>query len=100
MYNHIYEPQAQQEFDQSTEWYKERSLVAANNFINNVDELVELICQNPYLFKKSYKHYHEAITETYPFSIIYSIEEKIKTIVILSIYHHSRNPKKKFKSKP
>ncbi len=100
MYKHIYEPKGQQEYEESIEWYELRSVDAAINFITSINELIDLICQNPYLFKKSYKHYHEAITDTYPFSIIYSIEEKAKMIVVLSVYHHSRSPKQKFKAKP
>jgi plasmid stabilization system protein ParE len=98
MYNHIFEPKAQKEYEDSIEWYSARSLVAAVKFIDSVDELIALICYKPNQFKKPYKNYHEAITETYPFSIIYCIEEKIKTIVIISVYHNKRSPKRKFKS--
>ncbi len=98
MYNHIFEPKAQKEYEDSIEWYCERNLEAAIKFIDSVDELIALICHNPKQFKKPYKNYHEAITETYPFSIIYCIEEKIKTIVVISVFHHKRSPKRKFKS--
>ena len=98
MYQYILDPRAQSEYEKSVEWYTERSERATINFIANTDNTINLICKQPYQSKNVYKNFHEASIKKYPFTIIYTIEEKIKTVVIFSIYHHKRSPKKKYKS--
>ncbi len=98
MYQYILEPRTQLEYEKSVEWYTKRSEGATLNFIASTDNTINLICKHPYQFKKNYKNFYETLINKYPFTIIYTIEEQIKTIVIFSIYHHKRNPTKKFKS--
>lgn len=97
MYNYLVEPKAQKEYDESIEWYSERSELAAINFIKSVDAALLLITKKPYQFKNTYKNFREVSLKKYPFAIIYSVEENLKIIIIVSIYHHKRNPKKKYK---
>jgi toxin ParE1/3/4 len=97
MYEHIFEPKAQREYEQSIKWYSERSQNATLNFIKSVDQAIELICDQPNQFKNIHKNYHEINTKNYPFTIVYTIEEKIKTVIIYSIHQNKRNPRKKYK---
>lgn len=97
MYQYTLESRAQEEYEKSLDWYAERSEQAAINFIKIIDTLLDSICKHPYKYKKSYKNYYEANARKYPFSVIYSIEEVTTSIIILSIFHHKRNPKKKYK---
>lgn len=97
MYSYILEPKAQQEYEDSIEWYTERSEAATLNFIETIESTITVIFQNPSLYKKPYKNFHEAVIRKYPYSIVYTVEEKIKTIVVISIFQHNRNPKKKYK---
>jgi len=99
MYQHLLEPKAQTEYEESIEFYAERSEQATLNFIEIVEQTIEQICNKPYANKKKHKNFYEIILEKYPFTIIYAIEEEIKLIVVISIYHHSRNPKYKYKAK-
>ena len=96
MYNYLVEPRAQKEYEESIEWYSERSELAALNFIKNVDAALLQITKKPYQFRNTYKKFREASIKNYPFAIIYTIEENLKTIIIVSVYHHKRNPKKKY----
>jgi plasmid stabilization system protein ParE len=97
MYDYLVEPRAQKEYEQPIAWYSERSELAALNFIKNVDATYLRITKRPYQFKNTYKFFREASVKKYPFVIIYTIEESIKTIIIVSVFHHKRNPKKKYK---
>jgi len=97
MYTYIVEPKAQEEYEQSIQWYGVRSEAAALNFIYSIESAIMVICKNPFLYKKRYKFFHEAVIKKYPYSVIYTVEEKINTVVIISIFQHNRNPKKKFK---
>lgn len=98
-YEYIVEPKAQNEYDESILWYLERSLLATENFISTVDDAFLQICEFPYRWKNLYKNFYEYGLKKYPFHIIYTIDDEMKTIVIFSIYHQKRNPKKKYKHK-
>lgn len=95
MYSVAYKPKALEEYEQSIEWYAERSIKAAENFIIDVQESIKEIKANPTQFKNRYKKYYETTLKKYPFDIVYIIEAE--RIVIISIYHQKRNPKKRYR---
>ena len=97
LYTYILHEHAQQEYETSVLWYAERSEKTATGFIKAVDEALKLICEHPLRWRNVYKNLHELGLKKYPFTIIYSIETTKQLIVVLSIYHHKRNPKKKYK---
>ncbi|MCC7050799.1 MAG: type II toxin-antitoxin system RelE/ParE family toxin [Bacteroidia bacterium] len=97
MYHYILNPKAQEEYESSVEFYISKSEEVAINFVEIIEEAIIFIRKNPHLYKKSYKNFHEAVIKGYPFSIIYTVEEQIKTVVIFSIFQNNRNPKKKYK---
>ncbi len=97
MYEYIIEPEAQKEYEQSVYWYKQRSEQATKKFIEIVQTTIKSICKNPYSNLNKHKKFYELKTPKYPFTIIYTIEENKKIVIIFSIYHHKRNPKNKFK---
>jgi hypothetical protein len=39
MYQYLFEPKAQNEYEESFNWYAQRSLRAALNFIESIDKL-------------------------------------------------------------
>lgn len=95
-YSYIYEPRAIIEFENAFEWYWEQSHSAAENFESRVKEKIHDICSNPFLYRKIRKHFREVHLKKYPFSIVYSVNEETLTIIIMSIFHHRRNPKRKY----
>ncbi len=97
MYNYIIHPIAQQEYETSIEWYAERSEQATKKFILNIEKAIEAICLHPHQFRNEYKIFYELGVKKYPFSIIYIIDDNDKIVIITSIFHHKRNPKKKYK---
>ncbi len=97
-YSYIPTIHAQHDYEQSLQWYSERSTDAAEKFVQAIDNALQLICDSPYRWRNKYKKYHEINLRKYPFTIIYTIEEDNSLLVILSIYHHKRNPKRKYKS--
>ncbi len=88
---------AQIDYEKSLEWYAIRSGPAAVNFIKAVDAALNLICANPHRWGNKYKNYHELGLRKYPFSIIYIIDTEKELVVVTSVYHHKRNPKKRYK---
>ncbi|MBD0367999.1 MAG: type II toxin-antitoxin system RelE/ParE family toxin [Flavisolibacter sp.] len=78
---------------------RERSKQASENFEAAVDERINLLRSQPDRYKKSYKQFHEVDLKKFPYSILYLINEKEKQVVISSIYHHRRNPEKKYRKR-
>jgi plasmid stabilization system protein ParE len=97
LYKYILHEHAQEDYETSLKWYAERSEQAAENFIKAVDDALQLICAYPSRWRNTYKNYHELGLKKYPFTIIYTVEVNNRRVVIASIYHHKRNPKRKYK---
>lgn len=96
-YSHLFNENAQLEYETSIEWYADRSLKAATNFINEVDRAILLICTYPSRWRNAYKNFHELQFKKYPFTIIYTIEEDKELVIVTSVFHHKRNPRKRYK---
>jgi plasmid stabilization system protein ParE len=95
-YRIAYQQRAIIEYEIATAWYKERSKQAAENFETAVNEKINLLRENPKRYKKTYREFREIQLNKYPFNIIYFVDEVKIIVIISSIYHHKRNPKKKF----
>ena len=89
--------EASKEYINAFVWYEEQQENLGYRFKKAFDAKLDQICANPYHYKVLWKNCHEALTETFPFSIIYKINEKDKLITVIAIFHTSRNPKKKFR---
>jgi plasmid stabilization system protein ParE len=92
-----YQPRAIREYEAAALWYKEQSIQAAENFEIAVNKKINILRINPLRYRKTYKEFREIHLDKYPFNLIYLVDEIKITVVISSIYHHKRNPKKKFK---
>lgn len=97
VYTNSFRQRALKEYAESTVWYKQHSLKAAENFVATIENTIIAITQSPYSFKNSYRKFYEAKTNKYPFSIVYFIDESKQIIVLASLFHKKRNPTKKFR---
>jgi plasmid stabilization system protein ParE len=97
MYNYSFQSKAQAEYEASLQWYLEHSEQAANFFITSVEKAIQLVCINPQQYKKVRKKYFQISLKKYPFCIVYEIDDASKSILILSVFHQKRNPKRKFR---
>ena len=87
--------EAEEELEISAIHFKRIAVELADKFLSNVETSIELIRIKPLAFQKKYKNKREVPVEEFPFVIIYEIKKDF--IDVLSVYHTSRNPKKKFK---
>ena len=85
------------EYAESTAWYKERSLQAAQNFVTALENVLKAIANSPYTYRNSYKKFYEVKIKKFPFNIVYFIDESEQRIVVTTIFHQKRNPSKKFR---
>ncbi len=97
VYTIIYCRRAIKEFADPITWYKKHSFQASENFKIIIENAIEAIVENPHSFKKTYKKFFVVKVKTFPFSIIYFVEEEDHKVVITSIFHNKRNPIKKFR---
>lgn len=96
-YSIFYQNKAIREYDDAVDWYSDQSERAAVNFRKAVAEKVNILRSTPSIYKRTYRTFYEVALSKYPYSIVYSIDEAKKIVIISSVFHHSRNPKIKFK---
>ncbi|MEZ2337125.1 type II toxin-antitoxin system RelE/ParE family toxin [Mucilaginibacter sp. RCC_168] len=89
--------EASQEFANAFVWYEEQQQDLGAIFETSVKRKLNQICKNPYHYKAEYNQFHQALTEKSPFLIVYTIDENLKQVLIIAIFHISRNPNKKFR---
>jgi len=97
-YSIIYRLKAQSEYYAAIEWYRIHSERAAINFEIAINDKINILRTNPEYFRKTYKQFHEVALNKYPYSIIYLIDDKNNSVIIASIFHHKRNPKRKYRN--
>ena len=95
-YSYILLEAAQEEYESSVRWYIIRSEQSAVNFISAIDVTLESICDYPTRWRNKYKNFFELGVKKYPFTIIYTIDNQNKLIIVHSMFHHKRNPLKKY----
>ena len=98
MYQYRIDLGAVKEDEEAYNWYEKQSELAADNFKLAVNKGIVAICADPFRNRNFHKNLHELSLKKYPFNIIYFIEEEKNSVTITSIFHHKRNPKKKFKN--
>jgi plasmid stabilization system protein ParE len=98
-YRHLFNLRAADEYEDAFLWYQQRSDTAADRLIIEVEETIKKICSDPYRYRNSYKKLRETPLKIFPYSIIFLVDEPTKVVVIISLFHHKRNPKKKYRSK-
>jgi plasmid stabilization system protein ParE len=96
-YRYIYDPVALNEFKDAISWYLERSELAAEGFVKEVNEQLAVICKDPFRFRNTYKSYREISLKKYPYYVVYLVDGVQKVIIVSSVYHHKRNPQKKYR---
>ena len=96
-HRYLLHPLAQQEYEASLKWYLERSNRAAENFSLAVEYAFNLICEHPLRWRNEYTNYYELGLKKYPFTIIYTIEENKKLVLIIAVYHQKRKPGRKYR---
>ena len=96
-YKHVFDPVASQEYVDAFLWYQSQSDTAGDRLIIEVQETIEKVCSDPYRYRSNHKNTRETSLRKFPYSIVYLIDETKRQVVIISIFHHKRSPRKKYK---
>lgn len=86
---------AEEEYSSAFHYYEEQQPGLGKKFEKETEYLIDRLVANPYHFQRKFKNYREAIFRQFPYYIIYEIIEN--SIIVLSFFHASRNPKRKLK---
>ncbi len=92
--------EAEREFEEIVQWYREQSQQATNNFFVEFDKAIERIKTAPHRYRNrsTRKDYREIQMKKFHYYIIFCIEEEAQEAIVLRLYHTSRNPKKKYRN--
>jgi hypothetical protein len=96
VYTVVLSSKAQNEIAASWQWYEEREHGLGDRLMLSVMQKLNAIAKNPAIFSIKRKPYREANISVFPFLIVYKINKNQKLIEVASVFHTSRNPKKKY----
>jgi plasmid stabilization system protein ParE len=100
MFNHHIDPKAQEDIENSFDWYLQRSIPAAEGFLTELDEVIGRICLDPQMWPSYEEGLREMLMERYPYTVVYLVDEQARSVIIISVFHQSRHPKGKYRPEP
>jgi mRNA-degrading endonuclease RelE of RelBE toxin-antitoxin system len=89
-------PRARKELLEAWDWYDDRWSGLGDRFMREVEKKVQQIEKTPERYAERKKGFRETKIRVFPYLIIYRIQKRKKIIAISSVFHTSRNPKKKY----
>jgi plasmid stabilization system protein ParE len=85
-----FHPEARSEFKEAAIYYSEKSPSLASAYYTEVENAIEKIVENPYLYRVIDEDVRRCLTRRFPYAILYTIEDNY--ILILAVMHCSREP--------
>ena len=85
-----YLPAARRDFDESFDWYAERSLSAALGFVDSVDAALSTISADSERFQAVDNVHRACPIKRFPFRIVYRVARD--RIVVVAVAHAKRRP--------
>jgi plasmid stabilization system protein ParE len=83
-------PDAEAEMAEAQAWYESRSPGLGADFLLSMDAALQAVARNPLQFAVVHKNVRRALTKRFPYQIFYVVEEH--RVVVLAVFHASRNP--------
>ncbi len=88
-------PQAEHELAEAFDWYEEQLAGLGNKFYKELDHYFTAISKNPHHYPIKYKgDLHVVVLNKFPYLIIYWVDKINNLIIVVSIFHTSREPKR------
>jgi plasmid stabilization system protein ParE len=92
-----YSSKAEAEYFTAFDYYEDQLDGLGDRFEQSVANKIDQIIKNPYQYSGKKSNYRESWVKDFPFLIVYKILVQKQIILITSIFHTSRNPKKKYR---
>ncbi len=91
-YSLIVKPEAELDTLKSAKWYEKRQKNLGVRFLEEVEEKLNLITQNPLHYQVRYKDTRLALVEHFPYAIHFILEEN--KIIVLAVLGTREDPEK------
>ncbi|MBM4310248.1 MAG: type II toxin-antitoxin system RelE/ParE family toxin [Deltaproteobacteria bacterium] len=88
----IVRPEAEAEMAEAFDWYENRVPGLGSEFLLCVDAVFNAILRSPQQFPQIHKIVRRALTRRFPYEVFF-VEDQ-ERIVILSVFHAKRDPKR------
>lgn len=85
-----FHPDADEELREATEWYLDRSVVAAEGFVREIDHAIERITEAPQRYPLTRYGRRRFVLLNYPYDVVYRVRPD--EIEIVAVAHHARRP--------
>ncbi|MGI8981557.1 MAG: type II toxin-antitoxin system RelE/ParE family toxin [Pirellulaceae bacterium] len=83
-------PGARRDFDESFDWYAERSALTARRFADAVEAALEKVAAAPTQFTSADGVHRECPVKKFPFRIVYRLVDN--RVLVVAIAHAKRRP--------
>ena len=90
MRSYRYLAPAAEELTKASQFYESKSAGLGTDFLDAVQQAVDVLRQQPLIGQEVGAGLRKALTHTFPFTLIYSPEEK--EILIVAVAHQRRKP--------
>jgi len=82
--------QARREFDEAADWYEQQRSGLGARFTAAVQQVFDEIAANPQRYAEVHRDVREGLVKGFPYCVYY--HEQSAQIVILAVFHTSRDP--------
>lgn len=90
-------PKAEVEYNDAFNWYEDQLEGLGARFEYSIEKAIHNIINRPLSYPNKKYDCREYVVEGFPYLIIYKLYAETKTLLILSVFHTSRNPKEKYR---
>ena len=91
VYKIIFRKEAREDMDEILKWYSNQKVELAKSFWESLSETIYLIQQHPFHYPVIFKQFRKAVLNVFPYCVYFRVDKK--SVVVLAVTHHKRNPK-------
>lgn len=84
-------PDAEADIREAVMWYESQKIGLGERFVESLNTVFTLICERPASFPIVHRDIRRALTKRFPFGVFFLLEED--TVMVLAVYHASRDPR-------
>ncbi|MBK1989661.1 type II toxin-antitoxin system RelE/ParE family toxin [Sphaerospermopsis aphanizomenoides BCCUSP55] len=85
-----FHPAALTEYSEAVQFYSEKNIELAQNFINSFEDAIFRIIESPNRYPVTAEDIRRCLVRKFPYAILYSIEDEY--ILIIAVMHYSQKP--------
>jgi toxin ParE1/3/4 len=92
-YNVLILAEAEHDLDDAFIWYEMNQIGLGKRFFQSVDESVQFLSEDPFMFAEIYNGLRRSLIKKFPYGIYYKVILESKEIQIVGVLHFGRDLK-------